>query len=72
MIFNWSSPNLWLNDELTQVQDIAGTILYLVSRAGWYVNGIVLFIDGGTLSVRGPSFQPWNGDASPTGTENQE
>lgn len=31
--------------------DMAGTILFLVSRAGGYVNGNVLVIDGGRLSV---------------------
>ncbi|KAI1407143.1 NAD(P)-binding protein [Hypoxylon sp. FL1857] len=32
-------------------EDIAGTILYLVSRAGAYVNGNVLLTDGGRLGV---------------------
>jgi len=32
-------------------EDIAGTILYLVSRAGGYVNGSVLLLDGGKLAV---------------------
>ncbi|CAH0046720.1 unnamed protein product [Clonostachys solani] len=32
-------------------QDIAGTVLYLASRAGSYVNGNVLVTDGGRLGV---------------------
>ena len=32
-------------------EDMAGTILYLASRAGAYISGMVLLIDGGRLSV---------------------
>lgn len=32
-------------------QDIAGAVLFLVSRAGAYINGNVLITDGGRLSV---------------------
>ncbi|KAL1979272.1 hypothetical protein VTN96DRAFT_6328 [Rasamsonia emersonii] len=32
-------------------EDIAGVILYLTSRAGAYVNGSVLLVDGGKLAV---------------------
>ncbi|KAI0835890.1 NAD(P)-binding protein [Hypoxylon sp. FL0890] len=32
-------------------EDIAGTILYLVSRAGAYINGNVLVTDGGRLGI---------------------
>lgn len=32
-------------------QDIAGAILFLVSRAGAYINGNVLVTDGGRLGV---------------------
>lgn len=31
-------------------QDMAGTLLYLASRAGGYANGSVVTIDGGRLS----------------------
>lgn len=30
-------------------QDMAGTILYLASRAGAYCNGVVAMVDGGRL-----------------------
>ena len=32
-------------------EDMAGTILYLTSRAGAYCNGFVVVTDGGRLSV---------------------
>ncbi|KAI1139285.1 NAD(P)-binding protein [Hypoxylon sp. FL0543] len=37
-------------------EDIAGTILYLVSKAGAYINGNVLVTDGGRLSVLPASY----------------
>lgn len=33
------------------IEDMAGTILYLTSRAGAYLNGNVVVTDGGRLSV---------------------
>jgi len=33
------------------VQDMAGAILYMTSKAGGYLNGNVLVTDGGRLSV---------------------
>jgi NAD(P)-dependent dehydrogenase (short-subunit alcohol dehydrogenase family) len=33
-------------------QEMAGTILYLASRAGGYVNGHVLVVDGGNLGYQ--------------------
>ena len=32
-------------------EDMAGTVLYLTSRAGAYCNGVVVLTDGGRLSV---------------------
>lgn len=32
-------------------QDMAGTILYLASRSGAYLNGLILVIDGGRLTI---------------------
>jgi NAD(P)-dependent dehydrogenase (short-subunit alcohol dehydrogenase family) len=33
------------------IEDMAGTILYLTSRAGAYLNGNVVVTDGGRISV---------------------
>lgn len=32
-------------------EDMAGIILYLASRAGAYINGIVMLVDGGKLAT---------------------
>lgn len=33
------------------VKDMAGTVLFLASRAGGYINGTILLTDGGRLSI---------------------
>lgn len=42
-----SIPEKRMGDEL----DVAGAILFLASRAGAYVNGNVLVLDGGRLGM---------------------
>lgn len=37
-------------------QDMAGTILYLASRSGAYLNGLILVIDGGRLTAMPGSY----------------
>ncbi|CAI6297959.1 unnamed protein product [Periconia digitata] len=37
-------------------EDIAGAVLYLASRAGSFLNGCILLVDGGMLSVRPGSY----------------
>ena len=32
-------------------EDMGGTIVYMASKAGAYLNGVVLVIDGGRLSI---------------------
>jgi NAD(P)-dependent dehydrogenase (short-subunit alcohol dehydrogenase family) len=38
-------------EKMGAIEDMAGTILYLTSRAGAYLNGNVLVTDGGKLSI---------------------
>lgn len=37
-------------------EDMAGTILYLVSKAGAFCNGTVVMVDGGRLAVLPSSY----------------
>lgn len=37
-------------------EEMAGTIIYMASRAGGYLNGSVLLVDGGTLSIHPCSY----------------
>ena len=43
--------NLVPEERFGTEEEMAGTILYLASKAGGYCNGNVLLVDGGTLSV---------------------
>lgn len=43
VIYAALSNNVW--------QDMAGTILFLASRAGAYVNGAVWLVDGGRVGT---------------------
>lgn len=38
-------------DRAGSEEDMAGTILYLVGRSGQYTDGVILPVDGGTLST---------------------
>jgi NAD(P)-dependent dehydrogenase (short-subunit alcohol dehydrogenase family) len=37
-------------------EEMAGTILYMASRAGGYLNGSVVLVDGGTMSIHPSSY----------------
>ncbi|KFY97074.1 hypothetical protein V500_02215 [Pseudogymnoascus sp. VKM F-4518 (FW-2643)] len=50
------SPESLPGKRLGNDQDLAGTTLYLCSKAGAYLNGLALVIDGGSLSVRPSSY----------------
>ena len=41
------------NGRLGRPEDIAGTVVYLASRAGSHVNGACVALDGGGLWARG-------------------
>lgn len=41
------------NKRLGVPEDIAGTVVYLASRAAGHVNGVVIALDGGGLHSRG-------------------
>jgi len=65
LVCTLSKPILWrqhlegnrTNDEITgrtgQEGDIASAVLYLGSRAGAYVNGELIHVDGGMYSLSG-------------------
>ncbi|KAK1760910.1 oxidoreductase [Echria macrotheca] len=43
---------------LGEPEDIAGVVVYLASRAGAYVNGVAVAVDGGALLARGALMNP--------------
>ena len=48
----WAKDNKFIPEQrLGDSEDMSGAILYLVSRAGAYLNGNVLVPDGGRLGV---------------------
>ena len=38
------------------VQEMAGTILYLASRAGGYCDGLIVVVDGGRISRQASTY----------------
>jgi NAD(P)-dependent dehydrogenase (short-subunit alcohol dehydrogenase family) len=44
------------NERTGDGQDMAGTLLYMASRAGSYLNGSIILVDGGRSGVLNTSY----------------
>jgi NAD(P)-dependent dehydrogenase (short-subunit alcohol dehydrogenase family) len=42
-------------------EDVAGAVIYLTSRAGSYVTGETILVDGGRTNLSGPQASPGSG-----------
>lgn len=56
-----SRPHLYANaGRVGTPQDMAGAVLYLCSRAGEYITGASIVVDGGTIVMPRGAYSPAN------------